>query len=280
MTTKTDEKTEIETPAEATPPTEAEVKQHLSKAAYEVKDIHEAIVAVMGHVGYVQKTSSPNLRYTYAGEAGLIAALRPWMVHYGIYVNMQDIQIYDRERYTTDKGTMMVNTVMVGKVRFTHAPSGTFIDVPATGEGSDSGDKSCNKAMTGLYKYTLRETFCIETGDDPDKDSSEEMARSQTGAGKTRNAAANATRSAPRPPAPNLPIREIDQKTGEVSVTPASNKELVDYAVSLGIGGGDRSVTKATIGQIFAGLGMAGYDPARWADIKTELAKAAPVKAG
>ena len=37
----------------------------------------------------------------------------------------------------------------------------------SSGEGSDTGDKASNKALTGAYKYALRQTFCIETGDDP-----------------------------------------------------------------------------------------------------------------
>jgi hypothetical protein len=39
------------------------------------------------------------------------------------------------------------------------------------------GDKATAKAMTGAYKYALRQTFCIETGDDPDKDPSVDQER-------------------------------------------------------------------------------------------------------
>jgi hypothetical protein len=52
-------------------------------------------------------------------------------------------------------------------IRFTHAASGTFIEVMSSGEGSDTRDKASNKALTGAYKYAIRRTFCIETGDDP-----------------------------------------------------------------------------------------------------------------
>ena len=136
-------------------------------------NIHEAVNAVMQEVGYVKKSRSNGLNYSYAGEAALIAALRPAMVEQGIYMHVQDVT-FTRENYTTAKGTAMVNTVARAVIRFTHAPSGTFIDVAALGEGSDAGDKSANKAMTGLYKYAMRQTFCIETGDDPDKYASEE----------------------------------------------------------------------------------------------------------
>ena len=139
----------------------------------EVKNIHEAVNAIMNEVGYVKKSRAANLNYSFAGEAALIAAIRPFMVEYGVYMNVQEIKELRRENYTTAKGTAMVNTVISAVIRFTHI-SGTFIDVASTGEGSDAGDKSANKAMTGLYKYAMRQTFCIETGDDPDKYASDE----------------------------------------------------------------------------------------------------------
>lgn len=140
----------------------------------EAKSIHEAINAVMKEVGYVQKTRTQGLNYSYAGEAALIQALRPSMVEHGIYVSVSKIHSIQREQYTTAKGTAMTNTVIYGVVKFTHV-SGDAIEVESGGEGSDSGDKSLNKAMTGMYKYALRQTFNIETGDDPDKFSSDEQ---------------------------------------------------------------------------------------------------------
>lgn len=140
----------------------------------EHKNIHEAINAIMNDVGYVKKQRAANLNYSFAGEAALIAAIRPSMVENGVYMHVQQIKDVKRENYTTKSGTAMVNSLLTAVIRFTHASSGTFIDVEATSEGSDAGDKSANKAMTGAYKYALRQTFCIETGDDPDKFPSEE----------------------------------------------------------------------------------------------------------
>lgn len=142
----------------------------------EHKNIHEAINAVMEEVGYVKKQKSQDVKYTFAGEAALIAALRPAMVEHGIYMHVSKIENVSREHLTTKSGTQMVNTLTTGIVRFTHAQSGTFVDSWSTGEGFDSGDKSANKAMTGLYKYAMRQTFCIETGDDPDTFSAERKA--------------------------------------------------------------------------------------------------------
>jgi hypothetical protein len=138
-----------------------------------VPNIYTAINAVMNEVGYVKKTKAPNLTYTFAGEAGLIAALRPEMVANGIFMAVSKISNVITREYATSKGTAMVNVALVGTVRFYHV-GGTFIEVESAGEGSDTGDKATAKAMTAMYKYALRETFLIETGDDPDKYASDE----------------------------------------------------------------------------------------------------------
>jgi hypothetical protein len=135
-------------------------------------NIFQAINAVMGEVGYVKKQKSLDLKYTYAGEAALIEALRPAMVSHGVFCYATSYDSVTQSEYTTRNGAVMTRTTLRATVRFQH-DSGTFIDVQSVGEGADSGDKSLNKAMTGAYKYALRQTFCIETGDDPDKSQNE-----------------------------------------------------------------------------------------------------------
>ena len=141
------------------------------------KNIHEAILEVMASVGYVQKETNTALRYSYASEAALIRALRPAMVKNGIFCYVLDIPSTHQDTFETAKGSIMNRTLSHGVVRFVHALTDTFIDVHAVGEGMDTGDKSANKAATGLLKYALRQTFLIETGDDPDATSSDEQER-------------------------------------------------------------------------------------------------------
>ena len=137
----------------------------------EVKSIHEAVAAIYSSInGYVQKTKSDGLRYSFASEADLIAKLRPAMVEHGVYVQVLEYRDVERTVVTTSKGASMNVCLLKAIVRFTHGPSGTYVDVQSLGEGADSGDKAGNKAMTCAYKYALRQTFCIETGDDPDRD--------------------------------------------------------------------------------------------------------------
>lgn len=143
---------------------EVETQEATAKA-----NIFTAINAVMQEIGYVQKQRSPGLKYTFAGEAALIGALRPVMVEQGIFGYVEDVFDVVQRDYTTVNGALMSDVSLSARVRFVHAPSGTSILVTARGEGADNGDKATNKAATGAYKYALRQTFMIETGDDPDE---------------------------------------------------------------------------------------------------------------
>ncbi len=138
------------------------------------ENVFQAINAIMSEVGYVKKQRAANLNYSYAGEAALIEAVRPAMVSHGVFCYATSYDNVVQSEYTTTKGSAMTRTTLRATVRFQHE-SGSFIDVQSVGEGADSGDKSLNKAMTGAYKYALRQTFCIETGDDPDKYPSEQV---------------------------------------------------------------------------------------------------------
>ena len=143
-------------------------------------NIHEAIAAIYREVGYVHKggrVDSFGAKYTYAGEADLIAAIRPSMVDHQVYCHVAQILNRESESFTNAKGTMMHHVRLDAMVRFTHGPSGTSIDCMSSGEGIDSGDKGIPKALTGAFKYALRQTFAIETGDDPDVMPSSEQER-------------------------------------------------------------------------------------------------------
>jgi hypothetical protein len=134
-----------------------------------LKNIEEAIIWIMSQVGYVQKKRTAGLSYSFAGEVALIQALRPYMVEAGVFIHVENVSNVVCREYQTSKGTAMTDVSLDLVAKFTHAPSGTFILAAARGQGADTGDKATNKASTCAYKYILRQTFCIETGDDPDE---------------------------------------------------------------------------------------------------------------
>lgn len=140
-------------------------------------DIHTAMARVYEKVSYVQKETKGGLGYSFASERAIIETLRPAMVENGIIVHVVEIRDVEREAFQTRNGGTSNRTTMLAVVRFAHAPSGTHIDVQALGEGVDVGDKSSNKAMTIALKYALRQTFMLETGDDPDQTPSHEYER-------------------------------------------------------------------------------------------------------
>lgn len=134
------------------------------------KTLESALSYVYRRVGYVQKRTSRGLNYSFAGEAELIRHLRPVMAEAGLVGPIPvGVDHTVEEHSPTRGGARQTRHVVVVRFRLLHAPSGEALDIVAPGFGIDTGDKGTSKAMTAAYKYALRQTFCIETGDDPDE---------------------------------------------------------------------------------------------------------------
>lgn len=152
-------------------------------------DIYAALLSVYEAVEYIQKTKTGPATmgaYKYAGEADVIAAIRPAMVEAGIVVYPLGISIVSQEerigeakasKYPGSEPkppSVSTHVLALYTFRFAH-DSGTFIDACALGEGLDVGDKAAYKAATGAFKYALRQTFCVEVGNDPDDKPSDQI---------------------------------------------------------------------------------------------------------
>ena len=77
------------------------------------KDIYQALNEVMKQVGYVQKTRSGGINYSYAGEAALIAAIRPHCVAQGIVIHPHEVKEIRHDSYVTKSGTTMNRAIVV-----------------------------------------------------------------------------------------------------------------------------------------------------------------------
>lgn len=143
------------------------------------KNIHEAILAIMNKVGIVEKDGQMKGAgsYKFASEAAFIQALRPAMLEEGVIVYPSGLHSPTVSTYETKGGATMNLVDSTHEFTFVHAASQTEIKVEVRGMGADSGDKAANKAMTAALKYGLRQTFLIETGDDPDLTPSTSQAR-------------------------------------------------------------------------------------------------------
>lgn len=135
--------------------------------------ITAALHEVMSKVGYVQKTGKNTFHnYRYAGEADLLAVLRPAMVDAGLLLipSVADHSPIDEHG----------NKDVVIEYTLAHKDGDVWPHkIRAIGTGNDRnkngvGDKGTYKALTGANKYLLFKLFQIETGDDPERDSDHE----------------------------------------------------------------------------------------------------------
>lgn len=181
-----------------------------------------ALHEVMSRVGYVQKTGKNAFHgYKYAGEAAVLAVLRPAMVEAGLILIPTVTEVGEPD--TFGNVTIRVEYSLV------HKDGDVWPEkVVAYGVGNDYspksgriGDKGYYKALTGANKYLLFKLFQLETGDDPEQASSHDSEDGPT-AGEARQTAAQrqqqraTARSMER--AAGAPIDDVphDPETGEI----------------------------------------------------------------
>lgn len=146
------------------------------------KTLAEALARIYADgARYVQKTGQMagfgNNRngYSYARETDFIAALRPLLELHGVTIRPIKYDVITNEVFDRN-GKPAYRAVVLATFELLHS-SGDKATAQTIGEGQDSGDKAFNKAMTGAMKYVLRQSFCTETGDDPDDTPSHEQER-------------------------------------------------------------------------------------------------------
>lgn len=137
------------------------------------------IQAVMKKVGTIKKDGKSGQGYGYLSEEAITANLHNICADEGLVVYPLHMEIISEREDTTKSGSIMHNVRIQATYRFVDPTDGDTIEVFAFGEGADTGDKVMNKAMTGAFKYALRQTFMISTGDDPDKEASAEATKTQ-----------------------------------------------------------------------------------------------------
>lgn len=126
------------------------------------KNIYQRIAEVMKAVDYIQKEDKRvNNQYTFVSHDAVTAKLRDKFVEHGI-VTPVSVKSYKQDGNRTE---VLIN------VRFVNVDEPPdFIEVDAFGYGIDPQDKGPGKAISYAFKYALLKTFCLETGDDPEKD--------------------------------------------------------------------------------------------------------------
>lgn len=126
------------------------------------KNIYQRILAVMEEVSYVQKEDKRvNNQYRFVSHDSVTSILHPQFVKHGIVV-IPTVLSYKQDVNRTEVEL---------QVEFINADEPKDrISIKSIGYGIDQGDKGPGKAVSYAYKYALLKTFCLETGDDPERD--------------------------------------------------------------------------------------------------------------
>lgn len=128
-------------------------------------NIYQRINAVMKEVSYVKKSDKKvNGQYSFVSHDSVVAALQGPLVNNGIALipTVADLK-QDGNRTVVCMEISLVNIDdPADRVVVTHY-----------GYGIDTQDKGIGKAVSYAVKYALLKLFCLETGDDVEKDSIE-----------------------------------------------------------------------------------------------------------
>lgn len=137
--------------------------------------IHQRLLGILGElpaIGKSQRNEQQN--FMYRGHDDVMNALNPLLAKWGVFFVPQVLERVTAERKTRSGGTMYEVNL---HVMYTfYGAAGDSFTGSTWGEGTDSGDKSTNKAMTMALKNVLAQTFALATAElsDADSDTPEE----------------------------------------------------------------------------------------------------------
>lgn len=125
-------------------------------------NVYQRINAVMKEVKYVQKENKKvNGQYTFVSHDAVTAVLHGPLAENGIVMLNSIVEL-------TQDGN---RTAVKMQIDFVNMDEPTDkVTIYHWGYGIDPTDKGIGKAVSYAVKYALLKTFCLETGDDAEKD--------------------------------------------------------------------------------------------------------------
>lgn len=140
----------------------------------QAEQIYALMNKVMADIGAVPKGQRNAAQgYNFRGIDDALAAVQPVLVKHGIILVPEVIASDVRDASIGKNATPGARVVLTVKHTF-FAPDGSSVSAVTVGEGLDTSDKACNKAMSGAFKYAIFETFCIPTDEQACHDSDHE----------------------------------------------------------------------------------------------------------
>lgn len=132
------------------------------------------LAEIMSEVGYIPKNGRNKFHgYDYATESDVQDAVRDKFAkrHIIMYPDVVDSQT--REIQTRKGNTEFIAKVVV-EYTVEDGDSGETRKFKMVGEGQDAGDKAIYKAVSGTEKYAIMKLLMIPTGDDPERDETQQ----------------------------------------------------------------------------------------------------------
>jgi len=136
--------------------------------------IYVRINQIMKDLGAIAKDrKNDHQGYKFRGIEDMYNAIHPILVNHQVFCVPQ---VMEKELQTFASGSGKTSFRVLLKISHKfYAEDGSYIDVITIGEGIDTSDKACNKAMSAAMKYAFIELLSIPTEDieDSDKDNPE-----------------------------------------------------------------------------------------------------------
>ena len=133
--------------------------------------IYKAMAQVLleiGQLGISKDSKNTFQGYNFRGIDDIYNVMNERLASANIFVLPTVLEHDLEERATTGNKVAVRSTV---KIKYTfYATDGSSVDSVVVGEGTDTSDKSTNKAMSASYKYLFLQAFCIPVQGNADAD--------------------------------------------------------------------------------------------------------------
>lgn len=168
------------------------------KINYKDMNIFEKMIEATNLIERVKKNLTVKVndkqQYKAVSEVDIITEVKEAEYKVGIYSYPLERELIKDDVLTSttqygERNTFHVRLKTVYRFVNVNNPD-EHIDITSYSDGLDSGDKGFGKAMTYGDKYALMKAYKIETGDDPDKEASEQYKKPIVSSGKQHKATA------------------------------------------------------------------------------------------
>lgn len=135
----------------------------------EKPNIYQQMAAIMADVEHISKGRENKAQgFNFRSIDDMYNTLHKHFAKHQVTITSKVLSM-QREERTTRNGGVMIYAILTVEFTF-YATDGSSMSSVMIGEGSDTGDKSSNKAMSTALKYALMQTFLIPTIEEKDPD--------------------------------------------------------------------------------------------------------------